>query len=64
MKRWVDHIGVDFLSKSMSELEISLHEIKSFNFKTASLDFLMREKKKVKEQLKQYDIMFEDQFHK
>jgi competence transcription factor ComK len=64
MKKWVDHIGVDFLNKSTSELEISLQEIKSFNYKTASVDYLMKEKKRVKEQLKKYDIMFEDQFHK
>jgi len=39
MRKWVDNIGVDFLNKAMNHLEIALHEIKGFNYKTASLEF-------------------------
>jgi hypothetical protein len=60
----VDHIGVDFLSKSMSELSISLAGIKSFDYKRWTFDFLLKEKKKVKEQLKDYDNMFINKFNK
>lgn len=48
----------------MSQLNVTLQEIKNFNTKVTSLEFLLKEKKMVKELLKQYDIMFEDNFGK
>lgn len=63
MKKWVDHIGVDFLNKSMERLEVSLQDIKSFNYKHFSFDFLLKEKKQVKELLKQYDVLFAKKFN-
>lgn len=44
MRRWVDSIGVDFLNESTNELGISLQGIKGFNYKAATMDFLMAEK--------------------
>lgn len=44
MRRWVDHIGVDFLNKSTQDLGISLQDVKGFNPKSASLEFLHSEK--------------------
>jgi len=44
MRRWVDNIGVDFLNKWMGDMGISLQDIRSFNPKTASFHFLLKEK--------------------
>lgn len=60
----MDDIGVDFLNKSMKELGVTLQSIKSLNYSSLSYDFLMQEKKVVKEQLKNYDTLFMQKFQK
>jgi hypothetical protein len=64
MKRWVDHSGVDFLNSSMDRLQISLDDIKNLKYKQYSFDYLLSQKKMVKEELKLYDTMFYNNFRK
>ncbi|CAI2372378.1 unnamed protein product [Moneuplotes crassus] len=55
VRKWVDDNGIDFLNKSLQNLGLTLQDIKDFNPKMASNEFLNQEKKKVKDQLKLYD---------
>ena len=51
MRRWVDNSGTEFLNKAMDRLQITLDDIKHLKYRQYTFDYLLKEKKRVKEEL-------------
>jgi hypothetical protein len=60
--QWVNSQGKTFLEESLSRLGLDAHKINGKGLNELTVDDLHKEKKAVKNELKQYDITFENMF--